>query len=104
MPKNRRAVFWTKGALARHDETAWGIALEYGEHAAITYLEGIDHSIELIRENPRIGKPLTVHFLHRHQHTTSRGWEIIYDDDLQNSRVIIIDIQRGFNEDRHQRG
>jgi len=64
----------------------------------------IDHSIELIRENPRIGKPLTVHFLHRHQHTTSRGWEIIYDDDLQNSRVIIIDIQRGFNEDRHQRG
>ena len=100
MPKNKRAVFWTKGASARHDETAWDIALEYGDHAAITYLDGIDHSIKLIQKNPRIGKSLVPHLPKRHRHVTSRSWEIVYDDDEQNSRSIIIDIQRGSIEDR----
>ena len=95
MPKNKRVVFWTKGASDRHDATAWDIGLELGEQAAITYLDGIEHSIVHIQENPRIGKNLLPHLPNRHRHVTSRGWEIIYDNDEQNSRVIIIDIQRG---------
>jgi plasmid stabilization system protein ParE len=71
-------VFWTKGASARHDETAWDIALEHGEQAAITYLDGIDHSIELIQENPRIGKTKVPHLPDR----SPRGGLFSLDDRL----------------------
>jgi hypothetical protein len=40
---------------------------------------------------------LVPHLPKRHRHVTSRSWEIVYDDDEQNNRIIIIDIQRGSN-------
>ncbi len=92
---SKRTIFWLKDASARHDETAWNLALEYGEQAAYTYLDNIDHSISLIQESPRIGKIIFSHLSERHRHITSSGWEIIYDDDDKNNRVIIIDVQRG---------
>ncbi len=88
--RQNRLVFWTKGASARHDETAWDIALQYGEQAAYTYLDGIDEAIGLIRENPRIGRNLFPHLPNRHRHVTGKGWEIVYDDDESGGQLVVL--------------
>lgn len=98
MQKGKRLLFWTKGASIRHDETAWDIALIYGEKAASTYLDSIDRSIKLIQENPALGKVIFAHLPYRHRHVTSFCWEITYDDDELNNCIIIVDIQRGPTE------
>jgi plasmid stabilization system protein ParE len=95
MAKEKRAVYWTKGASARHEATAWDIAIEYGELAAFTYLDHMDQSIKVIEDNPRIGKTMWPYLPNRHRLVTSRGWEIVYDDDEENSRILVIDTRRG---------
>jgi plasmid stabilization system protein ParE len=95
MEKRPREVWWTIEASARHDETAFDIALQYGEDAGYTYLDRIDQSIGYIQDHPKIGKQIFDSVPQRRKHITSHGWEIVYDDDESRGCVVIIDVQRG---------
>ena len=90
----RRSILWSRFASERHDQTAFDIALQYGEQAAFTYLDGIAQALGIIARHPRIGRRIFPYLANRHRHVTSRGWEVYYDDDHSNRRIIVIDIQR----------
>jgi plasmid stabilization system protein ParE len=88
-------VLWTKAASERHDQTAYDIALQYGEQAAHTYLDGIEQALAIIADHPHIGRSVFSHLPYRRRHVTSRGWEIYYDDDAAKGRIVVVDTQRG---------
>lgn len=95
MATEKRTVLWTRAASDRHDQTAFDIALQYGEQAAHTYLDGIDEALVIIADHPQVGRNVFRHIPNRRRHVTSRGWEVFYDDDTDKQRIIVIDIQRG---------
>ena len=95
MTNAKNTVLWTSAASERHDETAYDIALQYGEQAALTYLDVIDEALFVIASHAKIGRNVFPHIPNRRRHVTSNGWEIFYDDESDKQRVIVVDIRRG---------
>ena len=52
----KKTVLWTRAASDRHDQTAFDIAIQYGEQAANTYLDGIDEALTMIAAHPKVGR------------------------------------------------
>lgn len=52
----KRVVIWTKAASDRHDQTAFDIALQYGEQAAMASIEGS------LRDSPTLTTVTSIRF------------------------------------------
>ena len=91
-------VRWDEGALKRHEEWAFFILVEFGPQHVDSYLENIDHAVEVISWNPLIGTEV-IHTLriNLRRFVTSQGYSVFYElDSLINPRrARIVSVVRG---------